>query len=678
MFNSKKLKIIACSLFIFLIIILPIGNIYAEDINPLTALLLISPATWPLQTVLSISNLIGFNPTPDLLVEPISSISGGIIKGVASLMLLIGGTIMGLGQGILLSVIESSSTWLNPTENSIVTEGWGIVRNVANAVLVIGLVIIAINIILGREENKAKKTLINFIIVALLINFTPVLCGFIIDGANILTKSFVSGGIDGNMSNMIVKNFSEGITASGSDALNVFMVSFVFLIFAFISTFIYLLYALLFLGRSVILWLLVIFSPIAFATKVFPQSKYVKKIFPSVLYWDDWLESFFQWCVIGIPAGMSIYLANMLIPAINFTINASSSEALMSSMVNSAIQCLTPFVILVAGFFISISAGGQVGSYVGGVATGAWAMSGGKAMGKVRETAVAGGEWMVEGGKRTVAGATVGGLSGISQGYSDAGIKGAMLGGATGAAMGGLGAEGREKAAKRISEIKENVGFTKRGEYDAKINAEVEEAQKRLENLSDDKLKKITTSGVETRSGNIEKAAAFNALNKKGKLGDNEIDYLANNKNWAETFNVKLKDIAKAKPEHAQKLINKSTYDVISGMSPAEAGKTINSSSFADPQVLSSLNKQTMKGKLDKGTAEDLKNIREGFSKLLQNMNTFSSTTVLPEDLNKLVLNNLTAIEKETDKMISSGVAEEKRKAEIIRGLVNAQKQRRI
>jgi hypothetical protein len=639
----------------------------------------ISPTAWLISQAVSIA---GESTTTDLLQGSIGSISDAIITACANIAKITVIGFLGLAEEVLKIAVSGDyfGFGFTPTDNPYISIGWGIVRNIANAVLVIGLVVIAISIILGRQENQAKKTLINFILIALLINFTPVICGFIIDGSNIITASMMSGGISSSYSTSIGNVFDYITkTSSGKEVMKlayIIMVS-VFCIFAIV---IYFLYAILFLARTVILWILVIISPLAFATKVIPQSKYIKKVFPSVLYWDDWWESFVQWCVIGIPAGFSLYLSNKMLIVIGNSMNSATAIAAITdkNILGTLATYLLPFIFLIAGFLITISAGGQVGSFVGGLATGAWAASGGRAIKGATDAAQKGGEWMIKGGERTAAGFAVGGLSGIKEGYNDSGIKGALVGGATGAAMGGIGAEGREKAAKKIAEIKESVGFTKRGEYDAKLSGDVEEAQKRLDSLSDNDLKKIATSGAETRGANIDKSAAFNALNKRGKLDDNEIKYLTGNKKWAETFNVKLKDVAKARPEYAQDLIGKNSFEVVSGMSPAEAGKTIRSKSFADPNVLSSLSKQTMKGKLDKGSAEDIKNIKDGFAGLLQSMNTFSSNTVLPEDLEKLVQNNLVAIEKETQKMIDSGVPEEVRKASTIRGLINAQKQRRI
>ncbi|MFZ3057558.1 MAG: hypothetical protein WA092_00780 [Minisyncoccales bacterium] len=388
MLNFKKLTI--CFIFISLILslFLPLTNVLAEDIPTvdLTLPFITTPVIGPLIAAFKAAELMGFSPTQGFTTDPAPYIANGIMLSVGNLLSSLSTLIITLGQGVLGAVLNSGYTWLSPTDfdpasktyNEVVATGWGIVRNVANAALVIGLIIIAINIILGREENKAKKTLINFIIIALLINFTPIICGFIIDGSNILMKSFASGGIDSTMSNNIFDGFTSVFSNDSKKGIENLLSMALYLMFALVIFFIYLLYSLLFIGRAIILWLLVIVSPIAFATKVFPQSKYIKKVFPSILYWDDWWESFMQWCVIGIPAGMSIYLANMTIKNITFNIDTTDSISMIASIAASSVEYLIPFIILIAGFFISISAGGQIGSKVGGIASGAWAMTGRK------------------------------------------------------------------------------------------------------------------------------------------------------------------------------------------------------------------------------------------------------------------------------------------------------------
>lgn len=284
----------------------------------------------------------------------------------------------------------------NTTDNIIIQAGWGVVRNVANAVLVLGLVIIAITIILGLQENKSKKLLITFILIALLINFTPVICEFIITGFNVITYSFLTGGVlsDGYRFGIgdaftYLKNLnsSTSFMMQGMSAI-------VLLIFSLFFGVILILYAILFVARNIILWILIIFSPVAFATKVFPEFKYIKNIFPNILHWDDWWASFWQWCVIGIPAGLSIYLANQMMSILTKVIASDQGKslnmgALSGNPVNAILGfCLAysvPFVFLLVGLFISISTGtkaaGKLSGEMVGLGKKAMGFAGGAALG---------------------------------------------------------------------------------------------------------------------------------------------------------------------------------------------------------------------------------------------------------------------------------------------------------
>ncbi|GAI30419.1 unnamed protein product, partial [marine sediment metagenome] len=61
-----------------------------------------------------------------------------------------------------------------------------------NMLLVLILVYIAIATILRLAGYETKKLLITFIIVALLVNFSPVICGLIVDASNIVMNFFLS------------------------------------------------------------------------------------------------------------------------------------------------------------------------------------------------------------------------------------------------------------------------------------------------------------------------------------------------------------------------------------------------------------------------------------------------------------------------------------------------------
>jgi len=98
-------------------------------------------------------------------------------------------------------IISPAFISLRFTDNAFVNAGLSITRGFSNLGFIVFLVAIGLATALRIEEYKAKKTLPLLIIVALLINFSPVLCGIIIDASNIVMNFFLEKitGIDGFM-----------------------------------------------------------------------------------------------------------------------------------------------------------------------------------------------------------------------------------------------------------------------------------------------------------------------------------------------------------------------------------------------------------------------------------------------------------------------------------------------
>jgi hypothetical protein len=310
----------------------------------------------------------------EILSELASGASNSFIGGIIGFAAIIAGLliefIIGFGNLILKFAIDGTG---DPTGSGVVVveEGWKIVRNLANSALIIGLVFIAINIILGKEEGTAKKTLVNFVIVALLINFTPLICGFIIKGSQIIALSFIGTGLDMDSANRmldIMKNMQESV----ENPLWLIPGLLCLFVFALLYFIVCVLYSILFMVRTVILWILIIASPIALATKVFPKSDIVMKFFPSILYWDEWYKTFFQWVIIIIPAGLFLHLSNLSMQSIISSpvsyVGATGVSAIIQITFAAVVSYLTPIIILLAGFMITISSGGQVAAPIGAFA----------------------------------------------------------------------------------------------------------------------------------------------------------------------------------------------------------------------------------------------------------------------------------------------------------------------
>jgi len=300
-------------------------------------------------------------------------ILSAFIGGAAIILLLVTQGIMELGQ-ILLAWVTSEGFINIPFthDNLFVDTGWGIMRGLTNIFIVLGLVVIALATILRIESYQMKKTLPLLLIVALLINFTPMLCGLVIDASNIIMNHFLKAGL------FLTQSYDSAIDAaeaelwgqidspSGMLATGLLLVG-----SSLFSGIIFLLFALLFLFRYIALWMLVILSPLAFFCLIFPGTKKI---------WDQWLNQFIQWCFIGIPAAFTIYLANMM------TQQILQGELLgeISSM-GKILGYIVPVAFLAGGLFMSL----QTGAMGASIATG-WFKKGGALVGKATARRTAG------------------------------------------------------------------------------------------------------------------------------------------------------------------------------------------------------------------------------------------------------------------------------------------------
>ncbi len=220
--------------------------------------------------------------------------------------------------------------------------GWDTVRSLANIFLLLGLIFTAFGIMLGIKEYEAKKSLPILILIALLINFTPVICGWIIDFSNYITDWLLKGAIPSDEFAAMVEggNVPKDLTSI-----------FVFCIFVITAIFVYLLFFILFLIRYIFLLVLTIFSPIAFASKIFSPSEKAKKFFPSFLYWDTWWNQFLQWCTVGILASFFMLIGNQIMLNMD-DIQGTNPGGFMGAI----IIYFLPVLALLIGFFSTLEA----------------------------------------------------------------------------------------------------------------------------------------------------------------------------------------------------------------------------------------------------------------------------------------------------------------------------------
>ena len=250
--------------------------------------------------------------------------------------------------------------------------GWPIVRDLANMIIVLGFIVIGIATALRVKEYEAKQLLGKLIVVALLVNFSLLICGVFIDGTNIATNFFfkqtASVGPFGYQNILNSWNLAwNGFTNLTTGLPNLLPQIIASMCFNLISALVTVLYMVMLLARVIALWVLVILSPLAFVCYVFPATKNV---------WQMWWKNFSQWCIIGIPAGLFYYIgakmqevgASKKLGLPDFTSIPQASDPIMgmeggkfgndviniTHLLSGYISFIIPALFMIIGFFVAL------------------------------------------------------------------------------------------------------------------------------------------------------------------------------------------------------------------------------------------------------------------------------------------------------------------------------------
>ena len=266
----------------------------------------------------------------------------------------------------LFKLSEIVLTWsINPesfgniTDNIFVITAWGMVRDFSNMFFVLIFVAIGIATALRVKAYEIKKTLPRLLGVALLINFSPVICGLVIDMANIFMNFFLTAGASGfnqtiSMSSSAGGQYLAAIESAWGNwhqfitGVFFFRLLSVFL-FNIFGSLVLFLFATLFLVRNIALWVLVILSPLAFFSYILPATK--KIIF------DKWKKEFIKWSFIGLTGSFFLYLSQLMLAIQTDQIKSPPTESMEfgGGTLSDLIVSTIPVLFLLIGFFITVS-----------------------------------------------------------------------------------------------------------------------------------------------------------------------------------------------------------------------------------------------------------------------------------------------------------------------------------
>ena len=309
----------------------------------------------------------------------------------------IGTYLMDLGGKILAFVITTSFNKDLFLGAPFVKVAWGFTRDFANLFFILWLVIIALATILDVRDYQAKRLLARLIVVALLVNFSLVLCGFMLDIAQGvmgffnqsmikiegkpyslaegLVYAFRHAGLFGLKTPGMGQFFGGQLNAS----INTVTMNFLVMIFSFVGAYVFIVLSVMLLVRIVALWLLLIFAPLAWVFGIMPFARNA---------FNSWMRQFWQWAFYGVVASFYIYLAAMSVWAIdkaagwkNFSAQGSNIVGLSTNVpfLNNFSSILSYLVVMIL-LMMAAGQGKKEAARGGDVLTGAVAgFIGGKA-----------------------------------------------------------------------------------------------------------------------------------------------------------------------------------------------------------------------------------------------------------------------------------------------------------
>ncbi len=283
------------------------------------------------------------------------TIPSAAIAAIVWILGMLASLLLTFSNTVLMWVLSDSFTQLPytkpgplPDGNPIIEVGLSVTQGLVNMLLVLILVYIALATILRLAGHETKKLLVTFIVVALLVNFAPVICGLVVDASNIVMNFFIKGIGQTGGSTLInrLSNVSKIFTAGFLDSMGDFrlmaekimrlsLVTIANLLLAFA----FLLFAFLFACRYIVIWILVILSPLAFACYILPATK---------KYFDMWWKQFINWSFIGVTCSFFLYLGMRLA---NLPLGTFGTPTGIGTIV---LPYMTPIVFLFIGLIFGL------------------------------------------------------------------------------------------------------------------------------------------------------------------------------------------------------------------------------------------------------------------------------------------------------------------------------------
>lgn len=278
-----------------------------------------------------------------------------------------------------LSVYLSVANFKTFADTPAMQAAWTVSRDAANVFFIFILLYIAIGTILQLNGIDAKKMVVKVIIIALLINFSWVLTGVVIDSGNVIAFQFYKALRDGDTSQSLVQeksisakfvkvlapqsNFAEptqeerdsnGASAPSTGFTGVILRAIGQSVLIVIAAFVFFSAAILFMIRMVVLIFLMVISPFAFLAYAFPtqEGQYTK-----------WMKTLISQTFFAPAYLFLIYLVVRIITSDGFGTFNQVQQAGFGGWGMNVMENIIKFIIVSGLMLISLVVARSMGAY---------------------------------------------------------------------------------------------------------------------------------------------------------------------------------------------------------------------------------------------------------------------------------------------------------------------------
>lgn len=276
-------------------------------------------------------------------------------------------------SGMIFDKILSLSTDSAFVNQGFINSSWTVVRDFSNMLFIFVLLYTGIMTMFGAADWR--KVVLQVVVIALLINFSLFFTKVIIDAGNVLAVGILSSISPGNsiseslagsfQPQQFLKTATLGDDTTGADAIVVFLVATVVSGFA---AYVFFKVALLFMGRLMAFWFLMIVSPFALISMTLPKGN----------KFQEWLDTLLSQAFVAPVFLFFVYLIMMVIQAgqggilgsfSNFGEEAGWFKALLAPIIVATLLCVA---LMKALEFAGSMAGdfGKMGADMAGKAMG--------------------------------------------------------------------------------------------------------------------------------------------------------------------------------------------------------------------------------------------------------------------------------------------------------------------